>query len=182
MRSRDVVQGRAPSNLAFGGLMPLTRPSSGPLLQYLVLPLASSLVFYVQQEHCIFDLAFAGEYMRVFLLRHKPYAYRVLISEYPLLRAKMNKTQFYLSQCAEAASKSPMCFTLGAVMVKGGKVISSGYNHHRPHYDGAEVRTHGHRKVRICIFFNPRSFPKRLILVPPCSPCRCTQRCTRSSA
>ena len=59
----------------------------------------------------------------------------------------MNKTQFYLSQCAEAASKSPMCFTLGAVMVKGGKVISSGYNHHRPHYDGSEVRTHGHRKV-----------------------------------
>ncbi|OSC96403.1 hypothetical protein PYCCODRAFT_1379249 [Trametes coccinea BRFM310] len=58
----------------------------------------------------------------------------------------MNKTQFYLSQCAEAASKSPMCFTLGAVMVKGGKVISSGYNHHRPHYDGSELKTHGHRK------------------------------------
>ncbi|KAI9058723.1 hypothetical protein FKP32DRAFT_1581469 [Trametes sanguinea] len=58
----------------------------------------------------------------------------------------MNKTQFYLSQCAEAASKSPMCFTLGAVMVKGGKVISSGYNHHRPHYDGLELKTHGHRK------------------------------------
>ncbi|KAH9922247.1 uncharacterized protein B0H18DRAFT_1212716 [Fomitopsis serialis] len=58
----------------------------------------------------------------------------------------MNKTQFYLSQCAEAASKSPMCFTLGAVMVKGGKIISSGYNHHRPHYDGAEVHTQGHRK------------------------------------
>jgi len=58
----------------------------------------------------------------------------------------MNKTQFYLSQCAEAASKSHMCFTLGAVMVKGGKVISSGYNHHRPHYDGSEVRTQGHRK------------------------------------
>ncbi|KAH9039082.1 hypothetical protein EDB85DRAFT_2141334 [Lactarius pseudohatsudake] len=57
-----------------------------------------------------------------------------------------NKTQFYLSQCADAASKSPMCFTLGAVLVKGGKVISSGYNHHRPHYDGAEVRTRGHRK------------------------------------
>ena len=58
----------------------------------------------------------------------------------------MNKTQFYLSQCAYAASKSPMCFTLGAVLVKGGKIISSGYNHHRPHYDGAEVRTRGHRK------------------------------------
>lgn len=58
----------------------------------------------------------------------------------------MSKTQFYLSQCANAASKSPMCFTLGAVLVKGGKVISSGYNHHRPHYDGADVRTRGHRK------------------------------------
>ncbi|EIW56426.1 uncharacterized protein TRAVEDRAFT_150970 [Trametes versicolor FP-101664 SS1] len=58
----------------------------------------------------------------------------------------MNKTQFYLSQCAEAASKSHMCFTLGAIMVKGGKVMSSGYNHHRPHYDGSDVRTHGHRK------------------------------------
>ncbi|KAI0262702.1 hypothetical protein BC834DRAFT_939411 [Gloeopeniophorella convolvens] len=58
----------------------------------------------------------------------------------------MNKTQFYLSECADAASKSPMCFTLGAVLVKGGKIISSGYNHHRPHYDGAEVRTRGHRK------------------------------------
>ncbi|KAI0032125.1 hypothetical protein K488DRAFT_50605 [Vararia minispora EC-137] len=58
----------------------------------------------------------------------------------------MNKTQFYLSQCADAASKSAMCFTLGAVLVKGGKIISSGYNHHRPHYDGADVRTRGHRK------------------------------------
>ena len=58
----------------------------------------------------------------------------------------MNKSQFYLSECAQAASKSPMCFKLGAVMVKGGKVISSGYNHHRPHYDGAEVHKHGHRK------------------------------------
>lgn len=39
-----------------------------------------------------------------------------------------------------------MCFKLGAILVKGGKVISSGYNHHRPHYDGAEVHRHGHRK------------------------------------
>ena len=39
-----------------------------------------------------------------------------------------------------------MSFTLGAVLVKGGKIISSGYNHHRPHYDGLQVRTHGHRK------------------------------------
>ena len=42
--------------------------------------------------------------------------------------------------------KSPIHFTLGAVLVKGGKVISSGYNHHRPHYDGAEVRTRRHHK------------------------------------
>lgn len=59
----------------------------------------------------------------------------------------MNKTQYYLSQCADAASKSPMMFTLGAVMVKGGKIISSGYNHHRTHYDGGESTTHGRRKV-----------------------------------
>ena len=39
-----------------------------------------------------------------------------------------------------------MCFTLGAVLVKGGKVISSGFNHHRPHYDGSEAKTRGHRK------------------------------------
>jgi len=30
--------------------------------------------------------------------------------------------------------------------VKGGKIISAGYNHHRPHYDGAETGTRGHRK------------------------------------
>lgn len=59
----------------------------------------------------------------------------------------MNKSQFYLSQCIDSASKSPMLFKLGAVMVKGGKVISTGYNHHRPHYDGGELGTQGLRKV-----------------------------------
>src|ERR1700722_11493959 len=39
-----------------------------------------------------------------------------------------------------------MSFKLGAVMVKGGKIISTGYNHHRTHYDGAEAQTRGHRK------------------------------------
>ncbi|KAI0696091.1 hypothetical protein BC835DRAFT_1414489 [Cytidiella melzeri] len=58
----------------------------------------------------------------------------------------MNKTQYYFSQCAEAASKSPMCFTLGAVMVKGGKIISTGYNHYRTHYDGNDHSAHGNRK------------------------------------
>lgn len=64
----------------------------------------------------------------------------------------MSKTQYYLSQCVEAATKSPMCFTLGAVMVKGGKIISSGYNHYRTHYDGNELGSHGHRKVRLVPF------------------------------
>ncbi|KAG8991389.1 hypothetical protein FRB94_012542 [Tulasnella sp. JGI-2019a] len=57
----------------------------------------------------------------------------------------MNKSQFYLQQCSDAASKSPMCFTLGAVLVKGGKIISTGYNHHRTHYDGSDS-SRGQRK------------------------------------
>ncbi|KAJ6492895.1 hypothetical protein C8R47DRAFT_1012990 [Mycena vitilis] len=47
----------------------------------------------------------------------------------------MNKSQFYLSQCVDAASKSTMYYTLGAVIVKGGKVLSTGCNHQRPNYD-----------------------------------------------
>lgn len=75
------------------------------------------------------------------------------------------KTDYYLSQCALAASKvsssitsfiedtltnvfqqSSMTYHLGAVLVKGGKVISTGYNHHRTHYDGNDILKHGHRK------------------------------------
>ncbi|TCD67749.1 hypothetical protein EIP91_011991 [Steccherinum ochraceum] len=58
----------------------------------------------------------------------------------------MSKSQFYLSECVDTAMKSSMCFTLGAIVVKGGKVISRGHNHYRPHYDGSEVDTHGLRK------------------------------------
>jgi len=36
-----------------------------------------------------------------------------------------------------------MCFTLGAVLVKGGKIISSGYNHYRTHYDGGDSKKRG---------------------------------------
>ncbi|CCA72233.1 hypothetical protein PIIN_06167 [Serendipita indica DSM 11827] len=36
-----------------------------------------------------------------------------------------------------------MCFTLGAVLVKGGKIISSGYNHYRTHYDGDDSKARG---------------------------------------
>lgn len=44
------------------------------------------------------------------------------------------------TQCTDAASKSEMLFKLGAVLVKGGKVISTGHNHHRTHYDGNDVK------------------------------------------
>ncbi|KAH7911128.1 hypothetical protein BJ138DRAFT_1113351 [Hygrophoropsis aurantiaca] len=39
-----------------------------------------------------------------------------------------------------------MTYNLGAILVKGGKIISTGYNHHRTHYDGNEVPKHGPRK------------------------------------
>lgn len=66
------------------------------------------------------------------------------------------KTQSYFSQATEAASRSPMNFRIGAIVVKGGKVIAGGFNHHRSvtrscsyvlqlelllhshHYDGAD--------------------------------------------
>lgn len=65
----------------------------------------------------------------------------------------MSKPQYYLSQCIEAAAKSPMCFTLGAVMVKGGKILSTGYNHYRTHYDGNNLGANGRRKVSIFFVF-----------------------------
>ncbi|KAG8736879.1 hypothetical protein FRC10_008792 [Ceratobasidium sp. 414] len=47
------------------------------------------------------------------------------------------KSQYYLNQCIQAAEKSTMSFTLGAILVKGGKVIAHGYNHQRTNYDGS---------------------------------------------
>lgn len=37
-----------------------------------------------------------------------------------------------------------MGFTLGSILVKGGKVISTGYNHHRHFFDGIDIQTRGH--------------------------------------
>ncbi|KIY72555.1 hypothetical protein CYLTODRAFT_367269 [Cylindrobasidium torrendii FP15055 ss-10] len=51
------------------------------------------------------------------------------------------KSQFYLSQCIDAALKSPMSFTLGSIIVKGGKVVSSGFNHQRTNYDELTLET-----------------------------------------
>ena len=40
-----------------------------------------------------------------------------------------------------------MNYQLGACMVKGGKILSLGFNHQRPNYDGGEVAgARGHRK------------------------------------
>src|ERR1700733_2213889 len=33
------------------------------------------------------------------------------------------------------SNQSPMTFTLGSIVVKGGKIISTGYNHQRPRYE-----------------------------------------------
>lgn len=60
-----------------------------------------------------------------------------------------NKSQLYLSQCLTAAAKSDMCFKLGAVLVKGGKILGTGFNHQRPHYDGPGPRGHNGPIVRI---------------------------------
>jgi hypothetical protein len=53
--------------------------------------------------------------------------HRLHISTLPV----MNKTEFYLSRCTLAASASDMQFSLGSILVKGGKILSSGHNHHR---------------------------------------------------
>ncbi|KZO89683.1 hypothetical protein CALVIDRAFT_543363 [Calocera viscosa TUFC12733] len=49
----------------------------------------------------------------------------------------MNKSQIYLSECLDTAQKSSMAYMLGAIIVKGGKVLSHGHNHRRTHYDGS---------------------------------------------
>lgn len=39
-----------------------------------------------------------------------------------------------------------MNYNLGAVLVRGGKIISTGHNHCRTHYDGLDLSKRGHRK------------------------------------
>jgi deoxycytidylate deaminase len=60
-----------------------------------------------------------------------------------------HKSHQYLQGCIQSAEKSTMGFRLGAVLVKGGKVLSSGYNHQRPRYEGpGPGRTHCSAVVR----------------------------------
>jgi len=45
-----------------------------------------------------------------------------------------SKSQFYHTECINAASKSSILFTLGSVIVKGGKFVNSSFNRQRPRY------------------------------------------------
>ncbi|KAF8321612.1 hypothetical protein DL93DRAFT_2051337 [Clavulina sp. PMI_390] len=47
--------------------------------------------------------------------------------------------KIYFSAASDAALRSDMTQKMGACVVKGGKVISSGYNHHRTHYNGNDA-------------------------------------------
>ena len=49
-----------------------------------------------------------------------------------------------LSLLPTLAPSSPM---FGSILLKGGKIISAGYDHHRTRYDGKNVRTQGHRRL-----------------------------------
>lgn len=46
----------------------------------------------------------------------------------------------YLSLCLEQASKSPLHYRHGCVIVRGGKVIGRGFNHYRPGFNGGALK------------------------------------------
>lgn len=46
----------------------------------------------------------------------------------------------YLSLCLEQASKSPMHYRHGCIIVRGGKVIGRGFNHYRPGFNGGAMK------------------------------------------
>ncbi|KAI9877766.1 MAG: hypothetical protein M1830_002896 [Pleopsidium flavum] len=51
------------------------------------------------------------------------------------------RTDSYLSMCLEQASKSPLHYRHGCIIVRGGKVIGQGYNHYRPGFNGGALKT-----------------------------------------
>ena len=51
------------------------------------------------------------------------------------------RTDSYLSLCLEQASKSPLHYRHGCIIVSGGKVIGRGYNHYRPGFNGGALKT-----------------------------------------
>ncbi|KAM0714387.1 hypothetical protein Q7P37_010174 [Cladosporium fusiforme] len=52
------------------------------------------------------------------------------------------KTDNYLTLCLEQATKSPLHYRHGCIIVRGGKVIGQGFNDYRPGYDGGALK-HG---------------------------------------
>jgi hypothetical protein len=56
----------------------------------------------------------------------------------------------YLTLCLELASKSPLHYRHGCIIVRGGKVVGSGFYHYRPGFDGGHPkngRTKGNRHI-----------------------------------
>jgi len=51
------------------------------------------------------------------------------------------KSDNYLNLCLEQATKSPLRYRHGCVVVRGGNVIGQGYNDHRPGYDGGALKS-----------------------------------------
>jgi tRNA(Arg) A34 adenosine deaminase TadA len=52
------------------------------------------------------------------------------------------KTDNYLTLCLEQATKSPLHYRHGCIVVRGGKVIGRGHNDYRPGFDGGALK-HG---------------------------------------
>ncbi|KAI9724304.1 MAG: hypothetical protein M1812_000370 [Candelaria pacifica] len=53
----------------------------------------------------------------------------------------MSRTDSYMSLCLDQASKSPLHYRHGCIIVRGGKVIGQGYNDYRPGFNGGALRT-----------------------------------------
>jgi len=51
------------------------------------------------------------------------------------------KTDNYLTLCLEQASKSPLHYRHGCIIVRGGKVIGQGFNDYRPGFNGGALKT-----------------------------------------
>ncbi|KAF2799561.1 hypothetical protein K505DRAFT_294350 [Melanomma pulvis-pyrius CBS 109.77] len=51
------------------------------------------------------------------------------------------KTDNYLTLCLEQASKSPLRYRHGCIIVRGGKVIGQGYNDYRAGFNGGALKT-----------------------------------------
>ena len=51
------------------------------------------------------------------------------------------RTDSYLSVCLQEASKSPLHYRHGCIVVSGGKIIGKGFNDYRPGFNGGALKT-----------------------------------------